>query len=144
MGMTDTSQLMQKAAFRLALWQVAITSAVAVCFGWFGGTGSAFSAAAGGGIGIVAGLYQALKMFRVDASASPDRFMMAAYVGEAVKILLTVALFIAAIRIFRVEFTATMVAYAATYIAYWIALSTGYPWFNSDDAGDDPATRNRT
>ena len=128
MGNTNSFQLMQRAAFRLALWQVGITGLIAGGAGWLGGTHSALSATVGGGIAIIAGLYQALRMFRVDASESPDGFLRAAYVGEAVKIVLTVALFIAAIRLLKVEFTATMVAYAATYIAYWAALHSGYPW----------------
>jgi ATP synthase protein I len=136
MGNTTIFQQMQRAAYRLALWQAGITSLVAAVAGGLGGWVWVLSALAGGSVGILAGLYQALRMFRVDASESPERFMRAAYVGEAVKIVLTVALFIAAIRVLKVEFTPTMVAYAATYIAYWIALNTGYPWLTTtDDTG---------
>ena len=46
-------------------------------------------------------------------------------------ILLTVALFIAAIRVLRIEFLPSMVSYAATYVAYWAALGTNYPWMES-------------
>jgi ATP synthase protein I len=133
MGNTTTFQQMRRATFRLAVWQAGVTGLIAITAGWLGGMGSALSAIAGGSIGILAGLYQALRMFRVDASESPERFMRAAYVGEAVKIVLTVALFIAAIRVLKVEFTATMVAYSATYIAYWMALNTGYPWLTQTD-----------
>jgi len=128
MGNTKTFRLMQRAAIRLAFWQAMITVSLALLFVWFSGTEAMLSALVGGGIGALAGLYQALRMFRADAAASPGGFLRAAYAGEAIKILLTVALFIAAIRILKVEFGPTMIAYAATYVVYWAALNTGYPW----------------
>ena len=74
-------------------------------------------------------------MFRMDASERPERYMGGVYVSEALKILLTVALFIAAIRVLRVELVPTMVGYAATFFVYWTALRTGFP-----GATDEPAT----
>ncbi|MFQ5635073.1 MAG: ATP synthase subunit I, partial [Gammaproteobacteria bacterium] len=101
--------MLQRAAYRLAGWQLALTAAVAAGAGWLGGTASGLSAAAGGSIGIVAGLYQALRMFRVDAGADPDGFMRGVYVGEAVKVVLTVAMIIAAIRVLEVEMLPFMI-----------------------------------
>ncbi len=86
---------------------------------------AALSAAAGGGIGIVAGLYQALRMFRVEAGRDPQGFMRGVYVGEAIKIVLTIALMIAAIRILDVAMLPFMIGYIAIYSVYWIALKTG-------------------
>jgi hypothetical protein len=39
-----------------------------------------------------------------------------------------VALFIAAIRVFRVEMLPTMIGYIGTYFMYWLALGMKYPW----------------
>ena len=99
------------------------------------GTETAFavSAAIGGSIGIVAGLYQALRMFRIDASQNPDGFLRSVYVGEAIKILLTVALMIAAIRVLQVAMLPFMLGYIATYVVYWMALKTGFPWIKAQD-----------
>ena len=116
------------AAFRLAGWQLGITGLVVVVAAWLGGANAALSAAIGGGIGIVAGLYQALRMFRVDASVDPGGFLRGVYLSEAVKIFLTVALFIFAIKVLRVEFPPAIAGYAATFIVYWVALKTNYPW----------------
>ncbi len=91
--------MLQMAAFRLAGWQALLTGIVVAGAFWFGGLSAAISALTGGSIGIVAGLYQALRMFRVDASKDPEGFMRGVYIGEAVKIVLTVALMIAAIRV---------------------------------------------
>ena len=117
--------MLQKAAFRLAGWQVVLTGIVAAGAFWLGGLSAALSAASGGSIGIVAGLYQALRMFRVDAGRDPTGFMRGVYIGEAVKIVLTVALMIAAIRVLGVEMLPFMIGYIAIYSVYWIALKTG-------------------
>lgn len=124
---------MQQAAFRLAAWQLGTTGFVAVIAGLIGGSDFAVSAAIGGSIGIVAGLYQALRMFRIDASQDPNRFLRSVYVGEAVKILLTVALMIAAIRVLGVAMLPFMLAYIAIYVVYWMALRTGFPWVEGQD-----------
>ena len=48
-------------------------------------------------------------------------------VGEAVKIILTAALIIAAIRVLNVEMLPFMIGYISIYIVYWVALKTGLP-----------------
>ncbi len=110
-----------------------MTGLVTAIASWLGGSEGAVSAAIGGSIGIIAGLYQALRMFRVDASRDPDGFLRGVYVGEAVKILLTVALMIAAIRVLQVEMLPFMLGYIAIYVVYWIALKTGFPWIKTRD-----------
>jgi len=135
MGNTQALKRLRKGAYRLAGWQFATTALVAGAAGLVGGRTWVLSAFAGGCIGIVAGLYQALRMFRMDASEQPERYMGGVYVSEALKILLTVALFIAAIRVLEVELVPTMVGYAATFLVYWAALRTGFP-----GAADVPAT----
>ena len=49
--------MLQRAAFRLAGWQVVLTGIVAAGAGWLGGSASGLSAATGGSIGIIAGTY---------------------------------------------------------------------------------------
>ena len=119
--------MLQRAAFWLAGWQLALTGVVAAGAGWLGGSASGLSAATGGSIGIVAGLYQALRMFRVDASKDPAGFMRGVYVGEVVKIVLTAALTIAAIKVLNVTMLPFMIGYIAIYVVYWVALKTGLP-----------------
>ncbi len=130
MSQSQRSRLLRRAAFRLAGGQIGLTAVVGIAAGLLGGTAAARSAAMGGGIGILAGLYQALRMFRVSAADDPGRFYAGVWISEAVKILLTVALFILAIRVFRPQFAPMIVAYAATFIVYWMALGTGYPWLD--------------
>ena len=119
--------MLQRAAYWLAGWQLALTGLVAAGAGWLGGSASGLAAATGGSIGIVAGLYQALRMFRVDASKDPAGFMRGVYVGEVVKIILTAALTIAAIKVLNVTMVPFMIGYIAIYVVYWVALKTGLP-----------------
>lgn len=130
MGNEQTFRRVRAAAWRLAGWQVAVTVVLAAGAAWIGGRPWVVSAICGGGIGIVAGLYQALRMFRIDASEQPDAYMRGVFSSEALKILLTVALFIAAIRVLRVEMVPAIAAYAGTFIVYWAALATNYPWLD--------------
>jgi ATP synthase protein I len=127
MGNAPAFKRLRRGAYRLAGWQLVVTSLAAVAAGLVGGRSWLISAFTGGCIGVVAGLYQAQRMFRMDASEQPERYMGGVYVSEALKILLTVALFIAAIRVLRVELVPTMVGYAATFFVYWAALRTGFP-----------------
>ncbi len=135
MGNTQPLQRLRRGAYRFAGWQFVATSLVAVVAGLGGGSHWLLSAFTGGCIGIVAGLYQALRMFGTNASEQPERYMGGVYVSEALKILLTVALFIAAIRVLQVELVPTMAGYAATFLVYWAALRTGFP-----GAAEVPAT----
>lgn len=141
MGNEQAFRVLRRAAWRLAGWQAAVTVCIAGGAAIFGGRAWALSALAGGGIGTVAGLYQAIRMFRIDASANPDGYMSSVWVSEALKIVLTVALFIAAIKVLRVQMVPAIVAYAATFLVYGAALRTSYPWFG-DQAGEPRAPDN--
>lgn len=137
MGNTQTFRMARLAFYRLAAWQLAATAIVVAAASAVSGGNAAISAACGGLIGIVAGLYQALRMLRVDASTYPEQFMASVYVGEALKIVLTVALFIAAIRLLGVEMVPTIMGYAATYVVYWLALKTDILNLQDTTAGAD-------
>ena len=131
-GATQNLKALRRAAYRLAAWQAALTFGVAAVAAAIGGGAAAQSALMGGGISIVAGLYQALRMFSGQATLQPERFMRAVYTGEAIKIALTVALFIVVIRVMRPQFAPMIVAYAATFVVYRAALGTGYPWMQNE------------
>jgi len=139
MGSEPGFRMLQRAAWRLAGWQLGLTAVLGAAAAAVGGGVWAVSALAGGATGALGGLYQALRMFRVDASVDPAGFLRSVYVGEALKIVLTVALFIAAIVILQAEMVPAIVAYAATSGVYWVALGTGYPWIRIPGADAGPA-----
>lgn len=131
MGKTQTFQKARHAVFRLAGWQLALTIALGIIALVVSSREAATSAFIGGLIGMLAGFYQAQRLLRVDAGTHPEAFMRGLWISEALKIVLTVAMFIAAIRLLRVQMVPTIVGYAGTYIVYWIALGTSYPWFET-------------
>ena len=131
MGNTHTFQQARRAIFRLSAWQLGLTLLVAAAAAAFLSLHAAISALTVGLIGIVAGLYQAQRLLRVDASVHPQSVMLGLWISEAVKIALTVVMFLLAIRLLQVQMVPTIVGYAVTYIVYWAALGTAYPWIDS-------------
>jgi ATP synthase protein I len=137
MGNTNLFHKARLAVFRLSGIQLAVTVVLALLSLVLFDSITAASLLSGGLIGILAGFYQAQRMMRADAGAHPEAFMRGLWVSEAVKIVLTVALFIVAIRLLRVTMVPTIVGYAGTYIVYWAMLGTAYPWFESPVSNND-------
>ncbi|MCP4000800.1 MAG: ATP synthase subunit I [Gammaproteobacteria bacterium] len=131
MGNTQTFQKARLAVFRLTVWQLLLTLVLAIAAVLLVDNSFAWSLVTGGLIGVLAGFYQAQRMMRVDAGLHPEAFMQGLWVSEVVKIILTVALFIVAIRLLNVTMVPTIIGYAGTYIVYWAALGTRYPWFDT-------------
>ncbi|WP_338081741.1 ATP synthase subunit I [Ectothiorhodospira mobilis] len=88
-----------------------------------GGAGTAWAAATGGIISLVATAWFALRVFPSRKRGRPAKAMMRGfYVGEVQKILLTVALFVIAIAWLRLEFLPMFLTYMAGLMAFWLAL----------------------
>jgi ATP synthase protein I len=141
MGETHTFHKARLAVIRLSGWQLLLTLALAIGSVVLVDSAFAVSVAAGGMIGILAGFYQAQRMLSVDAGSHPEAFMRGLWVSEIVKIVLTVVLFMLAIRFFRVQMVPTIIGYAGTYIVYWVALGTRYPWFETP-VNNNPRDKN--
>ena len=131
MCVTHTFHKARLAVLLLSIGQLLLTITLAIIAALAVDKGFAMSVLAGGLIGLIAGFYQAQRLMRVDAGKDPEGFMRGLWISEAIKIALTVALFVIAIRLLRVQMVPTMIGYAGTYIVYWLALGTGYPWFET-------------
>jgi ATP synthase protein I len=109
------------------LGQVVITVvAAAICFAvWGRSTG--LSALVGGGISAISSAALALIGFAAPAGAAAERVARAFYVGEAVKLAVTVVLFVVVFVTMRVSFAALFSTYIATLFVYWIALANALP-----------------
>jgi len=83
---------------------------------------AAWSALLGGLINVVASLSMALKLFAGGLAAGSQQWFGRFLVGEALKFVITVALFIVAIVVMKAAFLPLILAYIATYVAYWIGL----------------------
>ena len=86
------------------------------------GAQAAYSALIGGGVSTVVTLYFASQVFSVRIGAPAAKIARAFYLGEMVKLLLTVVLLSIALRWLNVSPLPLLLAYMAALMAYWLAL----------------------
>ena len=103
--------------------QVAIAGLVAALCAALSGAPAALAALVGGGIGVAASLVQVLGSFRAGAAGNPAAIARGFYRGEALKVAVTVLLFMLALRARRFMPGALFAGYVATFVAYWLALA---------------------
>lgn len=93
---------------------------------------SGYSALAGGLISAVSSSYLAGRILGFDGTTPPARMLRAFYVGEVVKIVMTMALFILAIVLLKVDALFMLLAYVLTLPVYWFALLAPGPRIEKD------------
>jgi ATP synthase protein I len=106
--------------------QVAAGLCLAAGLTLFVGSRSGYSALVGAVIGILPSYYLALRMFRRTATTSAEKALRSIYLGEGIKVVFTVALFIIAMRLLDVDLMVVAGGYFATVIANWIAALRAY------------------
>ncbi|MEJ0086014.1 MAG: ATP synthase subunit I [Pseudomonadota bacterium] len=117
----------RRLAGSVVLGQVVVTVvAAAICFAVWGRV-AGLSALAGGGISAAASAVLALFAFGSPAGADAARVARAFYLGEGLKLAVTVALFVIVFVTFKVSFAALFGTYIATLFVYWIALANALP-----------------
>jgi len=117
---------------RQALWVVAGQVAVALCGGLICylalDARAAISALLGGGIGAAATLVQVLVGLRNSAGKEPRAVMSGFYRGSVMKLIVTVVLFVLALKVLALGGRSPapaplFVTYVATFLVYWMALA---------------------
>lgn len=104
-------------ALRILAWQAGVGVAIAaVCLALWGRP-AGVSALAGAAIGIIANLYMTLKALQPRRSARAA--LGALYLGQLVKVALTVVMFVAAAQVPGLAWPALLVAYVATLVVFW-------------------------
>ena len=83
---------------------------------------AAYSALTGGGINILATAVFAARVFSVKPGAPARRVARAFYIGEVIKFLVTVGLFLAVLRWMDVSFLPLFITYAISMLAFWLVL----------------------
>lgn len=111
-------------AHRIAAAQLAAATVISTGLLVFSGLRPAWSALVGGLIGVAANLYFARRVF-APVHRTARQFLRAFYAGEAVKMLITAALFVLAIAVFEAAFLPLFLAYAATLVVHRFALLPG-------------------
>ena len=117
----------RRLAGSVVLGQVVVTLvAAAICFAVWGRV-AGLSALAGGGISAAASGVLAFFAFGSPAGADAERVARAFYVGEGLKLAVTVGLFVLVFVNFKASFAALFGTYIATLFVYWIALANALP-----------------
>ncbi len=104
-------------AARILLAQVAVTLGLAALCAAFWGVRHGASALAGGAIGTIANLYMTLAALRPGGGAGS--VLARLYVGQLVKVGLTVAMFVTVARSGRVAWAPLIAAYSASLLVFW-------------------------
>ena len=107
----------------LVAGQVAISVVVALICAALIGTPAGLAALVGGGIGVAASSVQVAVSFRRRAAQDARAIARGFYRGEALKIAVTVLLFIVALRRRSLSPGPLFAGYGATFAAYWVALA---------------------
>lgn len=101
--------------------QVLMAVLVALGFLMIGGLKSAVDALAGSGVALVPNLYFAYKVYLARNQAAQG-VLNAFYAGEAIKLILTAALFSIALQIPSVDFLTLLTGFGAVLSVFWFAL----------------------
>lgn len=102
--------------------ELAIALLAALVGAVLGGWQAAWSAFTGGLINTIASLYMLQRVFGAGPAVEPSRWFARLLVGEAVKFALAVGLFLVAILVLKAAFLPLILAYIASFAAYWIGL----------------------
>lgn len=114
---TSSDSDIRPLAFRILLVQTGAGAMVALVCLMVSGRYACLSALAGAGTGIVANMYMTFKALQ--PARTPRRALGQLYLGQLVKVGLTVALFMLAARMPRVSWPALLIAYLATLVVFW-------------------------
>lgn len=112
----------RRLAFSVVLGQAGVTLLAALVCLVVDGQSGAISALLGGGIGTAASLAMAVIAFGRTRRSAP-MILAAFFLGELVKLVLMIGLFVAAWHWMRPSPGAMFAAYGATFLVYWIALA---------------------
>ena len=131
----------RRLAGSVVLGQVVVTVlAAGLCFAVWGRT-HGLSALAGGGISVIASAVLAIIGFSAPAGAAADTIAKKFYVGEGLKLAVTVALFVTVLLTMKLSFGALFGAYIATLFVYWIALANALPPLSGKTSGGNAAAK---
>ena len=101
------------------------------------GLRSGYSALVGAAVGVVPTYYLAVRMFKFRSSASAEKTLRGIYLGEGIKVVFTVALFVLAVLLLDVELPVVAAAYVLTVVVNWVMLLRA-------DLGEHPRSNART
>ena len=108
-------------AFKVIFAQLSVTLLVSV-IALFVEMQVGFSVFVGGMVGVIPNSYFALKAFSVAGARQAQQVVKSFYLGEAIKLILTILLFILAFKFLSVNPKALFLGYALTLVVNWLAI----------------------
>lgn len=115
----------RRQALAVVLAQVLLGAIVAIACLAVSDARAGASALIGAGIGIVATSLMAFAMLRHGAGASAQRVAWSFFSGWMVKVFLTIAMLVVALRSPRIAALPLLAGYAVTYVGYWFGATRG-------------------
>jgi len=109
----------RRAALQVVGIQALIALGVTALAALVGGQKAAISALAGGTVAAVATLFFVFALFRHPEGTSAGRVAWGFFLGQGLKVAVTIGLLYVAFRVPQVAPGALLAGYAATYMAYW-------------------------
>ena len=115
----------RRLAVRILLWQAAVTTVLGALVAFWAGSKTGVSVVTGGSIGLIANLYMTVAVLRPARSAgfAFGRLL----VGQFVKVLLTVGMFLAVAQRGDVVWPAVLAGYVATLVVFWLVPALAAP-----------------
>ncbi len=113
----------RRLAFMCVRAQVVVTVLAAVVSLVVAGPRAAWSAVIGGGASTLGSVAMALLAFGRLSGSSAERMLLAFYVGEIAKIIAVIVVLVLALVFMKVNPVATIVAFMATFLVYWVVLA---------------------
>lgn len=115
----------RRQALAVVLAQVLLGAIVAIACLAASDARAGASALIGAGIGIVATSLMAFAMLRHGAGESAQRVAWSFFSGWMVKVFLTIAMLVVALRSPRIAALPLLAGYAVTYVGYWFGATRG-------------------
>ena len=113
----------RRVALNVVAGQIVVAYAISLCLTLLVGYHHGYSALVGAGIGILPTYYLALRMFRRSRrSLSPEQALRNIYIGEGIKVMFTLALFVLAILKLTINLPVVAGGYIATVAVNWTAV----------------------
>ncbi|TDJ68958.1 MAG: hypothetical protein E2O35_01985 [Proteobacteria bacterium] len=116
------SKYSRRVVLNVIAGQIGVTLVAALVMALVVSARGGYSALVGGGIGILPNYYFAVRLFKRSWSMSPATALRGIYLGEGIKVVFTVALFVLAMRVLDVEVWVVVLAYLLTVAATWVAV----------------------
>ena len=118
----DFANAAREWTFKVLAAQFAVVLGLSLLAAVLFGARAGYSALTGSVISVVPSCYLAARMFRLGDGVTADRLLRGIYFGEFMKILLTLALFVIALRLLDLDLVVVGIVYLAGMAVHWLAL----------------------